>query len=461
MPALHVEKASARTAESDRLPSRLDARYLLHLIACGLRGKVPQDLPGGASWESVHALAVKSSVEGAAWAGARRLVDAGCGSLPVDLATRWAAEADAELWRRVQFDVEREAVLAAMDAAGLAHLPLKGLVIAPLYPEPTMRSMCDNDILYGYVESEPDGGFGVRGANPGERDRTAVAATRDLAEAMGRLGYRAEHLGSGNADCFYKEPCLNFEMHRVLTEPSLPWADYYANPWKWAIPDMEKLPGGCGKELQGSVAADTAASSPSKRAGALRSQTLAFHFSHEDTYLYHMVHTAKHFDNSGCGIRCLVDERVLLDAWGNELDWGYLDHELSVLGLTDFERDLREFADAALGIDAERGLLELTEGQGRMLRYLLGSGTYGNSATRMSNKLARFSGGDPSRMAHAKRAYLLERIFPPRAVMESYHPQVHRYPWLLPFAHLYRWVTRLAVNSRAIFEEIGAVLRKR
>ena len=144
-------------AEGAKLTPALRAAglALAQLMRVGMLGAPLEGLPAlqdGATWENVRVLAKHDSVEAIAWAG---LDEAARSALPEELRHAWGAAADLTLLRQLQFDVERERITARMEAGGLSWLPLKGVLIAGYYPQPGLRSMSDNDILYGFVEPEP------------------------------------------------------------------------------------------------------------------------------------------------------------------------------------------------------------------------------------------------------------------------------------------------------------------
>lgn len=356
-------------------------------------------------------------MEGAAWAGARRLA----GSMPEGLASVWAQEAELTLFRRLQFDVERERVLAAMGCAGLAHLPLKGILMAGYYPDPTMRSMADNDILYGFVEDAPGGGFRARPGSEGE-------ATKVLSEVMDCLGYEDQVLGRENADCFYKEPCFNFEMHRVLVQSRYELAGHFDNPWERATPDA---PG-----------------------------SLAFHWDASDEYIFHVAHAYKHYAESGCGVRHALDEHVFLAVRGAEVDWGYVGRRMREMGIDGFERCLRRAAEEAFGIQASGGAgPTLSPESGELLGRMLSAGTYGNMATRVENLVGGFVSEGVSPVS-AKLRYLARRVVPDDAALAEYHPLVARHKALVPFLALSRLAKALP-KLPVVLREVGEVRRFR
>ncbi len=393
--------------------------YLMHLVSCALSGEKPMALCGGASWDAVFKLAGRNSVA----TTCAFAVTVAPGASDEERA-RWQAEVDRNLMRHVVFDMEREAIFSAMDKAGLAHLPLKGVVTSRQYPRPEMRWMCDNDILFGRV---CDGG-----ADGDDAPRVTVATdddARELRSIMEAAGFKAEHFGMGNHDAYEKLPFLNFEMHRGLANPEVSWWEYYKNPWSRAQKDAD-APG------------------------------LAYAFSREDAYLFHIAHMFKHFSNSGHGVRGLADEWVLMQAWDAQMDRAYLDAELGKLGMLEFERDLRRTATAVVGQDACGRKLAgekdaLTADDAAMLAYMLGSGTYGTIANHVSNELAREAGEHGQKGSRAR--YLLGRAFPPLEKLEAGYPVLKKAPWLLPGVYVYRFVVKPFTRTDRLRAELSAV----
>lgn len=369
--------------------------YLAHLVDCALHDAEPDPKPDEVAWESVHALAVANSMEGASWASAR----ARAADMPGRLCERWGQEADATLFRLLRFDVEREAVLGELAAHGLSYLPLKGVLMARYYPHPEMRSMADNDILYGFVEAAPEGGFRICGATEAERAIAVREATNAAAAIMGSRGYRAESLHRGNHDTFLREPFCNFELHRALMSLSSGQRSFFENPWRRALRD--------------------------------RDDPFGFHFSDEDEYLYHIAHAFKHYDMSGCGIRFLADIEAFLVRKGASLDERYLEQQLDVLGLTGFESRMRGLAIALFGGTSDGTGTGLSAGQVDELQYLLGCGTYGTlrvNLERRVDKLLDEGGG----LEAAKRGYVRQRLLMREEDRLEYYPVLGRYKLLFP-----------------------------
>lgn len=472
--------------------------YLLHLMGCALHGMAAGPRPEGVRWETVHALAVGNSVEGLSWFGAATRDD-----VPAGLRAAWQREAEMTLFRRVRFDAEREQLFAALGEAELAYLPMKGVLIAGYYLRPEMRSMADNDFLYGFVEPSPDGcGFRIRGADAQQRRQAVDEAAHTLQRIMRSRGYETKNLLTGNHDTFHKPPCYNFEPHRRLMSPSSPHAAYYDNPWSRAIQDEH--------------------------------DPHLFRFSDEDEYLYVLAHAFKHFDNAGCGVRIIADVRVLLDAKGARLDWEYVRGELDALGLAEFEKRLRGLADAVLGggaVDGESGegagagaaagsgaagggagaalagdaagapggeattvpsgessvgphseaatapsgtvpggagtaqalaarlfARPLDAEQLRMLAFMLGSGTYGTAGQRVRSQLEKERAAHAGDVSAAKASYVRGRLTSAESLAARF-PRASRIRVLRPALQVVRLATGFARNPRKIMRELGELRR--
>lgn len=391
-----------------------NALYLLHLISCALRDATPSALPQDASWDVVFHLAERNSVTTTcAFAVAKAP-----GTTDKER-SRWQSKVDSNLMRHAIFDMEREQIYKEMDAAGLAHASLKGILTSQAYPRPEMRWMCDNDFLFG--KPQPDGT--VRPAT----DEDA----RGLRRIMKHLGYKTEAFGTGNHDSYQKPPFLNIEPHRRLANPEVDWWQYYANPWAHTRKTHN------GMETQ-------------------RELPL------EDAYLFHIAHMFKHYSSSGHGVRGLADEWVLINAWGPKMDRDYLNTELDKLGMRDFECALRRVSESIISKDTCGQALAgnaaaLTQQDEQMLAYMLGSGTYGTLSNNVSNKIAKEAAENGQKGSRAR--YLLHRAFPPLSHLAQGYPILKRAPWLLPGVYVYRLIVKPFTRFSRLRTELVTVAK--
>ncbi len=391
---------------------QLDAGlYLCRLIRCAFTdGEVPGALPEGVTLGRVYALARKNSVEGVSCYGVLK------GDYPDDaeLVEKWKSAIDKTLMRQAYFDTEREEILCAMAKAGLSYLLLKGVRLANRYPLPGMRSMADNDILYGMVEPDPRGGFRIRGDS-------VKKAQEIMAEIMIGRGYEIESL-KGNHDTYHKRPFYNFEMHRDIVPEHDPSYEYYRNPWKRAVP----VEGGDGYE---------------------------YTFSEEDDYIYNLAHMHMHFTTVGCGIRHIVDQYVIHSSIGESLDREYIRRELEHLGMVEFHEKIQDIMKALFLDDGE-----LTEEQKELLLFLVGAGTYGNRASQFDNAMQKI-GESAGSGFKAKMIYLKNRIILPDDVCKRTYPAFYGKPYLTPVLVVYRLGKGIIGGSGRLWREIKMLVR--
>ena len=392
-----------------------NALYLMHLLSCALSGDKPMELPMGAAWDAVYKLAAQNSVTPTCAFAVQQTSSANTAERQ-----RWQHEVDQNLLRHALFDLERESVFKAMDTAGLAHLPLKGVAVSREYPRPEMRWMCDNDILFG--RSNTDG-------TVSEADRNDALELRRI---MNSLGFKTAHFGIGHHDSYEKAPCINMEMHHELVNPDVKWRDYYDVPWSRAKKDP-------------------------------KTTGLGYAFSREDAYIFCVAHMYKHFSTAGHGIRGLADEFVLLRAWGATMDRDYLAAELAKLGMAQFEDDLTRTAEAVIGQDACGRVLSgdaaaLGSEDTQMLVYMLGSGTYGNVANRVHNGLSQEAAARGKRGSKAR--YLLHRMFPPREKLLAGYPILARAPWLQPGVYAFRLIVKPFTSGKKLRSELAVLTNK-
>ncbi len=291
------------------------------------------------------------------------------------------------------FDIERSAVLARLEEAGIWYMPLKGCVLKELYPALGTRQMADNDILFD------------------------ASRNSEVRKIMEELGFATdENYGRGIHDHFLKLPVCNFEMHRALFADSANKAIY-----RYYLGITDKMVKDEGRNY-------------------------GYHLSPEDFYIYLIAHEYKHYSGGGTGMRSLLDTYVYCKKKGDKLDWSYIDEELNKLGLKDFEARNRSLALHLLTGEA------LTAADREMLDYILSSGTYGTVSNKINNVISQYGNG-----AFAKTRYVLSRIFLPLKTVKTAFPLFIKIPILLPFLPVYRLFKGLTQRKEKLRAEFKAL----
>ena len=295
------------------------------------------------------------------------------------------------------FDVERSAVLAKLEDAGIWYMPLKGSVLKSLYPKLGMRQMSDNDILY---------------------DACKTPEVRTIMEGLGF--FTDSSFGQGNHDQYYKLPVCNFEMHRSLfaSGHEKRFVDYYQDVKSRLILD------------EGS--------------------RYSYHFSDEDFYIYMLCHEYKHFFGAGTGLRSMLDIYVYLKKKSGAMDWSYISDEMEKLGISDFEAQNRSLAMHLFDGEA------LTIQDQKILDYIISSGTYGTFQNRVQNRARKYGNG-----SWGKLKYIFSRLFLPMDVVRAKFPLFIKCPILLPFLPAYRILRGLTIQRNTVRAELKALVTRK
>lgn len=313
-------------------------------MASALEGTTGDDIPKGLSWHEVFKAAGWNSITGLTWSAVRDSI-----TMPSVIRDEWSNSARSTAFRRIQFDAERELITRLLVERGVDVLPLKGAAIASLYPSPEMRSMYDNDLLYGYAERGPDGLWHTSGDDKATRSRQMEKARAVVCEVMEGLGYSAVNMKpieSSHDTKFFKAPFLVFEMHHSLMDAKVVVNDYYSDPWRFARlhNTYQNAKGAEGK---------------------------SFFFPPEETYFYSVAHAYKHSIYGYVGLRALSDEWVLLSEYSDSMDWTRVEAMLRGAGITTYEASLRSLTERVF---KEGGL---RNDDYRELAHMTRAGTYG------------------------------------------------------------------------------------
>ena len=281
-------------------------------------------------------------------------------------------------FRYKQLTYELEQVCRVLENEKIRFLPLKGSVIRNLYPEEWFRVSCDVDILVDFENLE--------------RTQSILKNT---------LQYRQKGMSSHDVS-LYSQSDVHLELHFSLVEDRLlPSASaVLARVWEYTTPAE----------------------------GAVYQMTL----SPEMLYFYHIAHMAKHVLASGCGVRFVLDTKILCDFLKKDGD--ATAELLKEAELATFEAYAVRLADVWFGQAAMDDELYVLH------RFIVEGGSYGNIENNLSAKTE-------IRRKNAFQ-YFLYRMFPPKRIIQEGYPITQKHPVLLPLFYVVRIFHRLLVGNK-------------
>ena len=282
------------------------------------------------------------------------------------------------------FEKERKELYQYLNDNKIDFLPLKGLVLTNYYSDPYIREFADNDILF-------------------------LDSKSSLVKAFfSKRDYQVEAYKKSNHDVYLKKPVLNFEMHRALFGESVSDTDF--------VPYFK----------------DYLMASPIK-------EGVEHYLKDEDFYIYFTAHSFKHFHNSGCGIRTLIDYYLFLKK--TDLDFDYINKELKKLDLVDFSNLMVSLSNKLFNDEP------LSEEEEETLLFIASSGTYGTIEHSVAKGIKK----------KGKFGYFMSRVFPPYRFYKSAYPWAYYCPILIPFAWLARFFRIIFKNPKRAKSELKSI----
>lgn len=283
---MKTRRSVASTENSQRLSSDALASYRNLIIV--IRHALDVDYEGapdcsGWDWGLLKAQADKHMMTSLAFAGVQKLQAKGACSMPAALARRWHEDS---ILRQVISETQRKAfqqIVDAFEENKIPYMPMKGLGLAVLYPEPRLREMSDLDF---YVDE---------------------SKVHNAAQLLRELGYGVSAVKTTSETRAKRGP-IRVELHTALFFAAMPGTvtSYF---------EHSRLLQACPhQEANGPLCMDAT-----------------------DTYLYAICHFSKHLTFSGTGIRSLLDLWLLRSATADQVDHEVVEARLDDFGfLTDY-----------------------------------------------------------------------------------------------------------------------------
>ena len=160
------------------------------------------------------------------------------------------------LYRYTRMEHERKQIYTVFEKEGIPFVPLKGLVIRPLYPQPHLRTSCDLDILV---------------------HREDVTRASDV--LVHQLNYRTDQTAQYHDISLFSPSDIHLELHFSIQEDMPRLDQFLSQVWTYASPSVQ--------------------------------DQWEFRLTPEFFMFHHIAHMAYHFVSGGCGIRPLADLYLL------------------------------------------------------------------------------------------------------------------------------------------------------
>ncbi len=358
-----------------------DVIFMLKLIASVVSGNNLPKAHEDVNWERIFAISSLHNVENlVAYAVCRKEYQ-----IPENIEALFLKK----MYERVAIDhnqsIEIKRIMESFENENISYMPLKGILLKQLYPSTDMRFMSDADILIKSEEYEK------------------------IYDLMINSGYEFV-CESDHEYNFIKKPFSHIELHKHLI-PSYneDMYEYFGDGWKLA------------KKI----------SDNSSR----------YELGIEDNFIFIFAHFAKHYRDTGCGIKPLIDIWLYMKKYSN-MDTEYVITQLKELNLNTFYENVSKL----LNFWFEDG--ESDETIWQMTQFIIDSTTFGTKKNQVAATTIReYAGKD---LKKAQKEKYLTLLFPPIEKMKINFPFLEKKPVLLPFCWLIRIFTGIIFRRKNI-----------
>jgi hypothetical protein len=278
---------------------------------------------------------------------------------------------------------EIENLLKCFDKEQIYNLPMKGYFLKNDYPNPFDRSIADYDILF---------------------DINDIDSIKNIFK---QNGYKFKK-NDDQQYHFVKAPFMYIEMHRSLLKKDNKNYSLLEN-------QLEKA---------------------KVRDGYSYSKEMTL----EDYYIYMLLHSAKHFSQGGIGIRMIADEYVFYKKYSDQLNQKYLSEQFEKLGITLFEKRLRDISLKWFSPDSSITDFDDVE------EFILMSMTLGRVDVAVMSEMERRRVNTKTGRKKSRFVNFISSLFPNKTYMANKYSFVEKMPILLPYSWACMWCRRIFID---------------
>ena len=301
--------------------------YLIHLISCYINGSQPMEKPEGVSFESVYELGKIHEVGNIAFLGVEKLKN----KPEPALYNEWKINYYFSVERDSKQLEEYEEIISLLHENKIRTVEAQGTVTKTLYPEPYLRTMSDIDLIIDY-----------------ENFDKAISLLQSV-------GYEVERKQDTEFDASNGES-IGLDFH----------CDFFTKKMHNREERYYK-----------------AINSPFEHSKSDETDSYKYLLNDDYYYLYSVLHTIKHYEISGCGIRRILDLYFLNKRFENRIDKAFVEKVI-------VENDFKESYDLLFEIEKMwfenvPPTLDLSDA----VYDIVTSGTHGNEAIFIRNNLKK------------------------------------------------------------------------
>ncbi|MBQ8981697.1 MAG: nucleotidyltransferase family protein [Eubacterium sp.] len=339
---------------------RYDYQYLVHLISCAVHDLQPQEKPQDVSFANVFAIGKVHEVANIAFLSVQKLNN----KPDAELYNEWQVFYFHSVQRNARQVAQYGKLTDLLTQNNIRWTEAQGTITKTFYPAPELRMMSDIDFI---VDAE---------------------SIDKIAELMRECGWEANIVHENELNV-YPEKETGIEFH----------TEFFKEFYK-----------GSGERYSGAI------NHPFSHAAPSADNPCKYVLDDTHFYLYSLLHTIKHFEYAGCGIRRILDLYYLQKALGDKVDSGYIN---AVLDKYDFAENANKlFALERYWFEGETPETDLSE----TVKDIILSGNHGTNDIHLRNDLRRSAEG--STLAKAKRNRVKNFLFP---TLEELYEGHHEY----------------------------------
>ncbi len=371
--------------------------YLIHLIYCTVNGTQPSEKPEEVSFSDVLSIGKAHEVANIAFLSVEKLEN----KPDEKVFNEWRNSYYLSVQRDSRQWLTREKLVKFLHKNGIRTLEAQGTVTKLLYPSTELRMMSDIDFIIDAENLEK------------------------AEELMSGLGYDIDTLipGEFNAQSPGKE---QIEFHTDF------FTEYMFNR----------------KERYSS-----AVSAPFEHAVPSDEDPLSFRLNDTYFYLYSVLHTIKHYETAGCGIRRILDLYFLKKEYENKTDTELINSIIDSNGFRESYEKL--FALEAIWFENRESELDLSE----TVNDVVLSGNHGTSSVFVRNNV-RKDEQEGIKFPRLKR--IIDFIFPSREYICLGYPECRERGYSTAMCRLYRiYATLKKIRFSHTLRYIKSVLKSK